>query len=87
MIFIDFSMFTTPFRTFSEISLPRVESLFSENRGGLGELGSMFGGGLGGLPGLIFYDSLVFGDFRMFTAPVQTFSSISLVLPDRKLAF
>ena len=49
-------MFPALVRTFLNFSLPLVESLRSEDGGGLGGLGSTFGAGLGGLRGLLSFD-------------------------------
>ena len=51
-----FDSFENVKRTFCEISLPLVESLRSDDGGGLGDLGGTLGGGFGRLPDLIFFD-------------------------------
>ena len=53
------------------MSLPLVESLRSEDGGGLGGLGATFGSGLGRLPGLICL-TYVFVHFSIFTTPFWT---------------
>ena len=66
--FVDFKLFSVPLRSFCGILLPLVESLRSDDGGGLGVLGGTFGGGLGGLLDFIFFDFYrCFVDFKMFS--------------------
>ena len=52
--------------------MPLDGSLRSEDGGGSGGLGRMFGGGLGGLPGLIFFDLHKWSvDFTRLCAPFE----------------
>ena len=60
------------YQTFCDISLPLVDSLRSVDGGGLGGLRGTFTGGLGSLPGLIFFDFRIM-NFRIFNAPFRTF--------------